>query len=125
MGRTLLLSLAVLAAPVPASAQAANGDAGRGQRVFQRCFACHSVVPGEIGLPGPNLFGIVGRRAGWQEGFEYSDALRRSGLVWDEHALDALIVDPSRFLPGTLMAMPGLEEEADRRDVIAYLKAQR
>jgi cytochrome c2 len=103
----------------------AAADPGRGERVFQRCFACHSVVAGEDKLPGPNLRGVVGRRAGTQPGFRFSPALIQAGergLVWTRATLDAYLADPERFLPGTEMGMPGLSLAVDRRDVIDYLQ---
>ena len=105
---------------------AVAGDAARGERVFERCYACHSVDPAETELPGPNLAGVVGRRAARRDDFDYSPALReagRRGLVWDEAALDAFLADPASAVPGTSMNFPGLRNEADRRDLIAYLKA--
>ncbi len=104
----------------------ARVDSARGERVFQRCFACHSVVEGEDKLPGPNLRTVVGRRAGTWPGFRYSPALieagKTRGLVWTREALDAYLVDPERFVPGTEMGLPGLREADDRRDVIDYLE---
>jgi cytochrome c len=103
----------------------AGADPAQGERVFQRCFACHSVVAGEDKLPGPNLRGVVGRRAGTQPGFRFSPVLIEAGargLVWTRTTLDAYLADPERFLPGTEMAMPGLREPVDRRDVIDYLE---
>jgi cytochrome c len=103
----------------------ACADPASGERVFQRCFACHSVVSGEEGLPGPNLRGVIGRRAGTVPGFRFSPALIEAGargLVWTRATLDAYLADPQRFLPGTEMAMPGLTVANDRRDVIDYLQ---
>jgi cytochrome c len=103
----------------------AEGDAARGARVFQRCFACHSVDPNETAkLQGPSLYRIVGRPAARTEGFEYSDALKSkaaSGLVWTEDALDRYVTEPERVIPGTRMAMPGLDDAQDRADLMAYL----
>lgn len=102
-----------------------GADPARGERVFQRCFACHSVVAGEGALPGPNLRGVIGRRAGTLPGFRFSPALIEQGargLVWTRATLDAYLADPAGFLPGTEMAMPGLSVADDRRDVIDYLQ---
>ena len=102
-----------------------SADPARGERVFQRCFACHSVVAGEDGLPGPNLRGVIGRRAGTLPGFRFSPALIEQGargLVWTRATLDSYLADPAGFLPGTEMAMPGLSVADDRRDVIDYLQ---
>jgi cytochrome c len=103
----------------------AGADPARGERVFERCFACHSVVAGEDKLPGPNLHGVLDRRAGTQPGFRFSPAMIAAGargLVWTRAALDAYLADPERFLPGTEMGMPRLRDAVDRRDVIDYLE---
>ena len=85
----------------------ADGDAARGERVFQRCFSCHSVAPNETAeLQGPSLFGILGRPAAAVAGFDYSDAMEEkaaAGLVWTPDALDSYIADPDAVVPGTPM----------------------
>jgi cytochrome c len=104
---------------------AAGGDAVRGERVFQRCYACHSVDPAEKGLPGPNLHAIIGRAAGSDSSFDYSPAFRAragDGLVWSESELDRFLADPQALIPKNAMGFFGLESPKDRRDVIAYLK---
>ena len=101
------------------------GDPERGERTFQQCYACHSVDPEEIDLPGPNLAGVLGRRAGTWAQFAYSPAMRAAGsergLVWTRETLDAFLADPQGFMPGTSMAYIGLREPSVRADVIAYL----
>jgi cytochrome c len=106
---------------------AARADPARGERVFQRCYACHSVLAGESALPGPNLRGVLGRRAGTLPGFRFSAALlaagRSRGLVWTRETLDAFLADPPGLIPGTEMGMPtGLADPRDRRDVIDYIE---
>jgi cytochrome c len=117
----LFLVLALLSAASPA-----RGDPARGERVFQRCYACHSVVAGEDRLPGPNLRCVLGRRAGTLPGFEFSPALVEAGtargLVWSRAELDRFLADPLGLIPGTTMGMPGLPGAEDRRDVIDYLE---
>lgn len=108
------------------SARGAEGDPTRGERLFQRCYACHSVQPEETNLPGPNLAGVVGRRAAALPNFDYSAPMRargREGLRWTEEALDRYLTDPEAMVPGTLMAVNGLPKAQDRADLIAYLKA--
>ena len=111
------------------AASAAAGDPARGEVVFQKCYACHSVVPGETGLPGPNLAGVVGRRIAGESGFAYSPALvalkGQGGEIWTEAALDAFLRDPEAVAPGTAMAFVGLRDAAERADVIAFLKRTR
>jgi cytochrome c2 len=116
-----LAAAALLLAGLPE----ARADAGRGQVVFQRCYACHSVKAEENNLQGPSLSGVLGRRAGTVPGFEYSPAMIEAGakhrLVWTRKTLDAFLADPHRFVPGTSMSMPPLRDPVDRRDVIDYL----
>jgi cytochrome c2 len=118
----------MLAAPalVAVLVTVAGADAGRGERVFQRCYACHSVLPGETSLPGPNLRGVVGRRAGTLPGFRFSPGMVEAGargLVWSRETLDAYLADQLAAVPGTEMAMPPLRDAGDRADVIDYLAA--
>jgi cytochrome c2 len=105
------------------------GGAGQGELVFQKCYACHSVVPGETGLTGPNLFGVVGRAVASAADFEYSAALERLPAqgyrVWTEAALDAFLKSPEDFALGTTMTFVGLADPDERADVIAYLAAAR
>jgi cytochrome c2 len=121
IGRPALLGF-VLLVPAPALS---NGDAARGERVFQRCFACHSVDPNEKArLQGPSLYRIVGRPAAALPGFEYSDAMRTkgaAGLVWDQATLDRYIADPEGVVVGTIMSAPPLRDEQERADLLAYL----
>lgn len=117
-------ALAVLALGLALSSTA-GADPARGARVFQRCYACHSVVGGEDKLPGPNLSGVLERRAGTLPGFAFSPAMLAAGargLTWTRATLDAFLADPQGLVPGTEMGMPaGLPAPDDRRDVIDYL----
>lgn len=126
-GRGGALSLAAAVAGIIGmnAAHADEGDAVRGERVFQRCYSCHSVDPTETAqLQGPSLFGIMGRPAAVLSGFEYSDAMKAkgaAGLVWTAETLDRFIADPGQFVPGTLMALPPLPDAQVRADLVAYL----
>lgn len=111
-----------LLALVAAGAARGEGDATRGASVFQACAACHSMEPGRH-LTGPTLADLFGRKAGTAEKFlRYSDALKRSGVTWNEQTLDAWLKDPARVIPGNDMVFPGIKEDAARRDLIAFLK---
>ncbi len=113
------LALALLSGlAAEATAQTAGGEA-----VFRKCEACHSLDP-TIRKVGPMLTGVVGRTAGTLSGFRFSDALRNSGLVWNEQTLDAYLEKPSKLVPGTRMTFGGLKRAEDRAAVIAYLAAQ-
>lgn len=94
-----------------------------GIQVFRACVACHSLEPGRH-LTGPSLANVLGRKAGEAPGFQrYSDALKRSGIIWDERSLDAWLRDPAALIPGNTMTFRGINDEKARRGVIAYLKA--
>jgi cytochrome c len=115
-----LLWLAALAIAQPAYSA---GDASRGARIFGQCMACHSVKPGEH-MTGPSLAGVWNHKAASAEGFmRYSEALKKSGVVWTQDTLDKWLRDPAAFVPGTTMTFPGVKDEQARQDLLAYLKA--
>lgn len=99
-------------------------DATHGKAVFAQCQACHTVVKGARSMVGPNLFGVVGRKAGSVDGFAYSPAMKASGIVWTAAKVDAYLAGPAKFIPGNRMPYAGLANPKDRADLIAYLKAQ-
>jgi len=114
---------AIMAAMVAASAAFAAGNADRGARVFGSCIACHTLEP-DRHLTGPSLAGLWGRKAGGVETYRrYSDALKRSELVWEESTLDSWLRSPQKLVPGNSMQFEGLPDEAARADLIAFLKA--
>ena len=114
----LLLGAAFL---LPAGPVAAEGDAEAGERVFNRCRACH-VVDQEQNRVGPHLVGIYGREAGSVEGYRYSPALADSDIVWDDETIAAYVEDPRGFIPGNRMAFPGIRNEQEIADLLSYLR---
>jgi cytochrome c len=100
----------------------AAGDAARGAQLFRQCGACHSTVAGEH-MTGPSLAHVWNRKAGGQEFMRYSDALKRSGVTWNDTTLDAWLAAPEKFIPGSAMTFPGVRDAQARQDLIAYLKA--
>ena len=101
----------------PAAAQ--NIAAGR--KAFRiHCAVCHAAVSGKKSI-GPNLFGVVGRAAGTEPGYNYSQANMKSGLVWDAATLDRYLKAPQQVVPGTKMTYVGLKDDAQRAALIAYL----
>jgi cytochrome c2 len=103
----------------------AHADPAQGERVFQRCYSCHSVVAGDDKLPGPNLKTVIGRRAGTLSGFEYSPSMIAAGtkdnIVWTRETLTKYLTDPDDMVPGTTMQMPLQLTPDERRDVVDYL----
>jgi len=116
--KTILLLLLSLAT---ATAFAA-GDAARGAQLFRQCAACHSIAAGEH-MTGPSLAHVWNRKAGAQEFMRYSDALKRSGVTWNDATLDAWLAAPEKSVPGNAMTFPGVRDPQARQDLIAYLKA--
>ena len=118
--------VALLGALLVSPAGAEDGDAARGERAFQRCFACHSVDPTEPAkLQGPSLFKIMGRPAAAIPGFAYSEAMHKAaaaGLVWDAATLDRFLSDPEAVVAGTAMSIPPVRDGEERADLVAYLK---
>lgn len=109
-------------AEVPPAADTAGTDmVAAGQAAFAACAACHSVEPGGASGVGPNLAGVVGRKAGSLEGFTYSDAMKNSGITWTDAELDSFIADPAAKVPGTSMTAGAISDAGQRKAVIAYL----
>jgi cytochrome c len=107
---------------MPAAAALADGDAVQGKSVFKKCLACHRIGPGAKTLVGPELNGVVGRKAASIEGYAYSKAMRNSGLTFDEATLMQYLKGPRAMVPATYMSFPGLKSDDDIANVIAYLK---
>ena len=99
----------------------AGGDPTRGADVFrQNCAACHSQERGQ-NLVGPSLFSVVGRAAASIADFSYSAAMKRSGVVWTADKLMAYLKAPRQYMPGVKMMFPGLSDEKDRENIVAFL----
>ncbi|HAT29365.1 MAG TPA: cytochrome C [Janthinobacterium sp.] len=96
-------------------------DAGRGKLLYQsRCIACHSL---DVSMAGPSHRGVFGRGAGKVADFDYSPALRKSAVIWNERSLERWLADPEKFIPGQKMGY-SVPDAKDREDLIAYLKLQ-
>ena len=106
------------------AAGAAAQDAAAGEKVFNKCKACHAVGEGSTNKVGPQLNGVVGRKAASVEGYTYSPALKKAsdeGLVLTEENIAKWVAGPKAFLPGNKMSFVGLPKEQEVKDVIAYL----
>lgn len=99
-----------------------TGDAEQGRRVFARCRSCHVLEEG-VNRVGPSLYGIFGRETGSVEGFRYSEANANADITWTHETMFEYLENPREYIPGTIMAFPGLRDEQDRADVIAYISA--
>jgi len=96
--------------------------ASSGALLFNRCKICHSVAAGGASPVGPNLHGLFGRTAGSAPGFAYSPAMKNSGIVWSETTLSKFLRNPQAFIPGNRMGFPGIADEHEVADLVAYLK---
>ncbi len=115
-----LLAAVCAAALAAAAAAAAPQQIQAGEAVYARCLACHALA---YDRTGPRHCGLFGRRAGSVAGFDYSPAMRRSGIVWDARTLDRFLADPTHAVPGTSMGYAGVKDGKERAALIAYLKA--
>lgn len=123
--RVLMMAVAVVFGAQLQCAAALAQDTANGEQVFKKCRACHMIGPDAQNRVGPVLNDLIGRKAGMIDGFNYSDANKEAGakgLVWTEDVLFTYLQKPMAFMPSTKMAFPGLADDADRKDVIAYLK---
>jgi cytochrome c len=103
----------------------ASADAGKGEAVFKKCGACHTVTQGGANGLGPNLWGVVGKPVAHLGGaFAYSDALKSHGGTWDWESLSQWLKSPKTFAPGTKMTFAGLSKPEDRANLLAWLNAQ-
>ena len=121
--KTILAALGVtLLATLPPSGAALAQDAAAGAKGFNQCRACHQVGETAKNLIGPKLNGLFGRTAGSVEGFKYSDANIKSGIVWSEAIFAEYIRDPKAKIPGTKMVYAGLKNDQQIADLTAFLK---
>ncbi len=106
------------------SSAALAQDAAAGEALFaKRCKVCHQIGEGAKNVVGPQLNGLIGRKSGTAEAYNYSEANKSSGLTWDEATFKDYITNPKAKIPGTKMVFAGLPEEKDRNDLTAYLKS--
>jgi cytochrome c len=96
-------------------------DAQKGQMVFNMCLPCHSIGPGAQNKVGPELNGLDGRHSGSVPDFDYSDANKNSGIVWNEATFKKYIQNPQGAIPGTKMIFPGVKNEQQVNDLWAYV----
>ena len=113
------LALAAGAPPATAKDTTLQGDPRKGEAIYERCLACHALA---YDRTGPRHCGLFGRRAGSVKDFAYSEAMKRSKIIWNEKTLDRFLASPLTAVPGTTMGYAGVQDNKERADLIAYLK---
>ena len=121
--RALIIGCALLLG-TGAEALAAPAQVDAGRRLFARCTNCHEVGPGARNGFGPQLNGIVGRKAGSAPAYAYSAALKKAGFVWNEQNLIAFIRDSEKVVPGNKMRFLSFMSEKQAGEIVAYLRTQ-
>ena len=117
MKKLIVAALVIAGSPVSSMGQ----DAPKGAAVFNVCLACHTIGPGAQNKIGPELNGINGRKAGTVPNFEYSDANKNSGIVWNEETFEDYIKNPAAKVPDTKMTFTGVKNEQQVKDLWAYV----
>ena len=99
----------------------AQGDVTKGEKIFKKCAACHSINKGGANKIGPALYNVVGRKVGDVTDYKYSKALASYGKEWTFEELNGFLIKPATYLKGTKMSYAGLRKEVDRASIIKYL----
>ena len=115
----LVFAFGASAALAAANNAALHGDPQAGEAIYARCLACHALA---YDRTGPMHCGLFGRRAGSVKGFHYSEAMKRSKIVWNAKTLDHFLANPLKAIPGTAMGYAGITNRKERADLIAYLE---
>src|SRR5260221_13425167 len=116
----MIRAIAVLMFGVVLAPQAlAAGDPEAGQAAFGKCKICHTLEAGGRNTVGPNLHGIFGRKAGSVDNFAYSEAIKQSGIVWDDDKLAKYLRDPKDLVPDGKMAFPGIKDDKQIAELLS------
>jgi cytochrome c len=119
----LIVRLCTIAAIlVTTSVAHADGDAHTGAALFSRCAICHNNAKGAPNRTGPNLYGVVGRKAGTYPGFSFSAAMKHAGFVWTPARLTDYLESPQKVVPGNNMPFAGIANAQQRADIVSYLR---
>ncbi|CAL61653.1 Cytochrome c [Herminiimonas arsenicoxydans] len=114
-----MASAATTASAAPDKGAALATQVKAGEAIYARCLACHALA---YDRTGPRHCGLFGRRAGSVKGFNYSDAMKHSNIVWNEKTLNLFLSNPTKTVPGTTMTYAGVTSQKERSDLISYLK---
>ena len=117
----VILVLAVSLAGTPLSANACDSEPQLAD--FAKCVACHTAKADASHLSGPNLWGVIGRKAGTAPGYAYSPVLRDSGLTWTTDTLRTYLANPTAMLPGTRMMIAPIKNEQELERIVCYLES--
>jgi cytochrome c len=104
--------------------QAKAQDLQRGEKIFEACASCHALIKEEQSTVGPSLFGIFGRKAGTQDDYRYSPAMKRSGITWNKQTLNNFLTDPQKLIPANRMPFDGIPNLKDRNDLTAFMQVK-
>ena len=121
MRRPILPLMFMIALCVAGIRPSAAADLEAGKVAFKKCALCHTAEAGKNKI-GPSLFGVVGRKSASVENYNYSEAMKQFDHTWDAETLDKYLADPRAVVPNTKMIFPGIKDEKERQDVIAYLE---
>jgi cytochrome c len=120
--RAVVLIGATILSSAFATSVYAEGDAAAGANFFKgRCAACHTAAKDAGNRIGPNLFGVFGRRAASVADYNYSAAMKASGIVWTTDKLKSYLANPRAVVPGTKMTFAGIRKDEDNANTVAYL----
>jgi cytochrome c len=115
------VSIAIVALASSAGVAVA-GDIAAGEKSFKKCMACHSIGETAKNMIGPAQNGLKGRKSGTVPGYNYSEANKNSGIVWDEETFKEYIKNPRAKIPGTKMTFPGIQNEKEAEDLWSFLE---
>ena len=102
----------------------AMGDMAHGEKVFKKCTACHMIAADGKNKIGPNLWGVIGRKAGSITDYKYSKAMVAYAKEWTFEEMNSYLIKPQAYIKGTKMAFAGLRKEKDRASVILYMNSK-
>jgi cytochrome c len=111
-------------AAVPLATLLASADVAKGEAIFKKCVACHTIAQGGANGIGPNLYGTLGKPHGHLPGFAYSDALKAVSGNWDWEGMDKWLANPKKYAPGNKMTFAGLGNPEERAAVLLYINSQ-
>ena len=102
----------------------AMGDLAHGEKVFKKCSACHMIATDGKNMIGPNLWSVIGRKAGAIGDYKYSKAMVAYGKEWTFEEMNSYLIKPQAYIKGTKMAFAGLRKEKDRASVILFMNSK-